>query len=885
MQTKNLLLAAVCTLYIVVLTAQESASTTIVPKRVYTTKSLNGQSAPAIDGVLDDAGWDIVEWTGDYIENQPDENTAPSVQTKFKIIYDDKFLYVAYKCYDPDPGKIERRLSRRDGFAGDWIEMNIDSYYDKRTAFSFTVTAAGVKGDEFISNNGNNWDGSWNPIWYVSTNIDDEGWTAEIKIPFSQLRFGKSDEQIWGFQSTRRFFREEERSVWQRVPQDAAGWVSEFGELRGLVGLEPQKQMEIQPYTVASAETFEREAGNPFADGDEEDLSVGLDGKIGITNDLTLDFTINPDFGQVEADPSAIALDGFQIFFREQRPFFVENANIFDYRFSQSQAGNTFGFDNLFYSRRIGRSPQGFPSTVDNDYVDQPSNTTIWGAAKFSGKTKNGWSIGVLESVTAEEKAEIDNLGNRREEVVEPLTNYFVGRVQKDFNDRNTFIGGIFTATNRNALSENVSFLHRSAYSGGLDFKHQWKNRAWYVGGNLVMSHVEGSPEAIQSTQESITHLFQRVDASHVDVDPNKTSLTGTGGNLQIGKIGSGHWRFESGVTWRSPELELNDIGFQRQADDIRHYTWAGYRILKPTKTFRNLGINYNHWVAWDFEGNHNLLGFNTNFWGNLISNWFVNFGTNITPIRYSNAALRGGPRLRNTGGINYWNNVGTDNRKRLRLNLSNGAGKAFDNSNNFFRVGFGINYQPINSLRVSLNPSYRINNDKLQFVSNIDVGDDVRYLNATINQRTLSMSIRVNYTINPNMSIQYWGQPFISRGRYSDFKYITDPIARDFNDRFEQYTDDQLNLVDGTFEVDEDLNGTVDFTFGQPDFSFVQWRSNLVFRWEYIPGSEVFLVWSQDISQSGDPADGLFANLENNILDKKPRNIFLLKATYRFIL
>ncbi len=427
----------VSVLFLVNIRAQDSTKT--VQKRIYTTKPLNGSEAPSINGLIEESSWDLVEWSGDFIENQPDENTPPSQQTKFKILYDQKYLYIAYRCYDTAPDKIEKRLSRRDGFAGDWVEINLDSYHDKRTGFSFTITAAGVKGDEFISNNGNNWDGSWNPIWYTATNIDDEGWTAEVKIPLSQLKFGKSKEQIWGLQLTRRLFRKEERSVWQRVPQDAPGWVSEFGELHGLIDIEPQKQLEIQPFAVTQYDTFPEEDGNPFRDGDDFKLNGGLDAKIGITNDLTMDLTVNPDFGQVEADPAAIALDGFQIFFREQRPFFVENKNIFDYQFAN-------GFDNVFYSRRIGRSPQGSigSSPINTEFINRPNTTTILGAAKFSGKTKDGWSIGILESVTEREIAKIkDPDGNRRETIVEPLTNYFVGRLQKDFNDRNTYIGGI----------------------------------------------------------------------------------------------------------------------------------------------------------------------------------------------------------------------------------------------------------------------------------------------------------------------------------------------------------------------------------------------------------------------------------------------------------
>ena len=864
--------------------AQDS-TTVVVPKRKYTTQSVGDMSPPAVDGILSEAVWESVAWTTDYIENRPDEGTPPSYQTKFKILYDDKNLYIGVRCLDGEPNKIVKRLSRRDGFEGDWIEFNIDSYYDKRTAFSFTITAAGVKGDELISNNGNNWDSSWNPIWYAKTQIDGEGWTAEMRIPLSQIKFSKSEDQVWGLQSTRRFFREEERSLWQRVPQDAPGWVSEFGELHGLKGLVPQKQLEIQPYTVANTESYEAENGNPFRDGSDSRLTVGLDAKIGITNDMTLDLTINPDFGQVEADPSAIALDGFQIFFREQRPFFVENKNIFDFRVSRSNAGNTFGSDNVFYSRRIGRNPQGFPSTSAGEYVDLPSNTPILGAARLSGKTKDGWAIGILESVTDKRFATIANNGDRREELVEPLTNYFVGRLQKDFNDRNSFIGGMFTATNRGELTDGLDFLHTEAYTGGIDFKHNWKERVWYVGGNFIMSHVMGSENAIENTQRTITHLFQREGADHVEVDPSRTSLTGTSANLQLGKIGEGHWRFETGGTYRSPELELNDIGFQRQADDIRHYTWVGYRTLKPDKVFRQLGMNYNHWSAWDFGGNHNLLQFNTNAWANFQNNWFGNFGFNYRPKQYDIFALRGGPRLRLSPSISFWNGINTDSRKKLRFGAFHNGNKAVDNSFRRYSIEFGAVYQPVDALRISAWPNISINNDKLQYITTTELNGDPLYLNGQINQRTLSMSLRVNYTINPNLTLQYWGQPFISRGRYSNFKYVSNPTAKVFEDRITPLAGDQIQFTDGTYSVDEDLDGVTDFSFGDPDFSFVQFRSNLVMRWEYIPGSEIFLVWSQDLSQSGDPSAGLLDELNNNLFgDIKATNIFLLKATYRFV-
>src|SRR5690606_4716434 len=319
-----------------------------------------------------------------------------------------------------------------------------------------------------------------------------------------------------------------------------------------------------------------------------------------------------------------------------------------------------------------------------------------------------------------------------------------------------------------------VSPRHRAAYSGALDFKHQWDNRHWYVGGDIVLSHVLGSAGAIAGTQGSIAHLFQRVDAGHLALDSTRTSLTGSGGNLQIGKTGKGHWQFETGATWRSPELELNDLGFQRQADDIRHYTWAGYQTLKPDSTFRKVGINYNHWTAWDFGGNHNLLLFNTNSWQEWKGNWFTDLGLNYAAREFNNFALRGGPRLRISPWMGYHGNVETDGRKQLSFSFFHSGKMAFDQSFRNFLFEPGMVYQPINALKFSIYPSLELNRDHLQFIGNFEAGDGTpRYLNGSLDQRTLAISLRLNYTLNPNLSIQYWGQPFISRGRYDNFKAI----------------------------------------------------------------------------------------------------------------
>ena len=864
-----------CLLFIsTTLRAQQPSA---INSKTYTTYEIKALDAPYIDGNLNDSIWESIEWGVNFIEVNPDENTEPSVQTKFKILYDQKYLYIALSALDSEPETITNRLSRRDGFVGDRINVLIDSYHDLRTAFLFTVTAAGVRGDEFITDNGNNIDSSWNPIWSTNAVINDEGWSAEMKIPLSQLRFSNDQNQVWGLNITRQYFKNNELSAWNRISVGAAGWVSEAGKLKGLKNLKPQKQIEIQPFVVTKLERYEAETGNPFADGNDFNLNAGLDAKIGITNDLTLDVTINPDFGQVEADPAAINLDGFEIFNRDQRPFFIENKNIFDYRFADNR-------NNLFFSRRIGRTPQIYPDTADEAFVNQPQNTKILGAAKFSGKTKNGWSIGVLESMTSKEFTEISSNGDASESLSEPFTNYFVGRIQKDFNNKNTFFGGMFTATNRFLTSE-VSDLRKSAYSGGIDFKHQWKNRAYFMEANIVMSHVQGSKEAIKLTQENLTHLFNRVDASHLKVDPNRTSLTGTGGRFGIGKVGGQHWNYNGGFKWVSPELELNDIGFLRSADEMIQYTNLSYRTIKPVGILRDFNLRFNQFSSFDFEGNYNRMQYELKGSTSFTNNWEIDFGLAHKPRIYSNSILRGGPRWRFSQENFQFLFLGSDRRKKIHGFVGLIHSQAKENNFSLLKFESELNYQPTNALNISLSPEYSISKSQTQYVTQSDYNSISRYILGTIDNHTLTASVRLDYTINPNLSIQYYGQPFISRGRYKDFKYVSNPAAERLTDRFQSYDSNQINISGDDFHIDENRDGIMDYSFTNPDFSYVQFNSNLVLRWEYIPGSELFLVWSQGVTSSVSSSNGLFEGFETGILDQRPQNIFLLKATYRFIL
>ena len=855
-------------------------------KKIYQTHKINPHP-PIIDGFSNEEAWDKIEWAGNFIQRQPYDGEEPTQQTSFKILYDDDNLYVFIRAHDTEPDKIARIMSRRDYFVGDMVEVNIDSDFDQQTAFSFTAMASGVKGDEAISENGNNWDSNWNPIWYLKTSVDDAGWNAEMKIPFSQLRFGNKDEHVWGIQIMRHIFRNEERSLWQPIPQDAPGYVHLFGELHGIQNIQPRRQVELLPYTVGTAQRFKQEEGNPYADGSLNGFSGGLDGKIGITNDLTLDMTINPDFGQVEADPSVVNLTAFETYFSEKRPFFIEGKNIYDFRLSRIIVINNVSTDNLFYSRRIGRPPQHDPDTDDDEYAKVPEATTILGAFKLSGKTKDGLSIGILESVTAEEIAEIDHLGDRRKETVEPATNYFVGRLQKDFDKGNTILGGMITAVNRNIDTPQLNGLHRAAYTGGFDFLHNWKDRTYYLGVKGMFSHVQGDREAILETQTASARYFQRPDARHVSVDSNRTSLSGYGGTLKFGKRGSGRIRFESSATFRSPGLELNDIGYLHSADVIHHGTWMGYYIRNPFSIFRNFYLNLNYWMYWNFDGeflsHHQNLNFNTQF----KNQWYMygSFTRNAEAV--SPTLLRGGPSFIKPG---YWSTslgIGTDTTKKLYF--EGGRYYSWGDHSSFVSHGYwmGGTVRPTNALRVSLYPEIDFNQNKLQYIDTIDFDGEDRSLFAEIDQTTVGMTLRLDVNITPDLSIQYYGQPFVSAGKYTNVKRITGPRAEKFTDRYHTFSTDEIayDPDENTYAIDENQDGTEDYSIDNPDFNFREFRSNLVVRWEYSPGSTLYLVWSQ--SRSDCLSDGAFSYNDDlrGLFGIYPHNVFLVKFNRWFSL
>ncbi len=860
-----------------------------VEQKFYHTIDIDAASLQ-IDGEISESIWEEVPWGENFTVLRPNNGDAPQQQTKFKIVYDKEHIYLAFYALHSDPQKIESRLGRRDNFPGDWVEVNIDSYNDNNTAYSFSLSVSGVKGDEFITNNGENWDSNWNPIWYGKAKIVEDGWTAEMKIPLSQLRFGQQDQYTWGLQVTRNDFGSDEQSSWQFIPNNAAGFVSNFAELTGISGIKPKRQIEIQPYVTSSLRKSPQEEGNPFADGTDAGLNVGVDGKIGITNDITLDFTVNPDFGQVEADPSALNIDGFQIFFGERRPFFIENSNLFDDRVSEFEAGGPFGNDRLFHSRRIGARPQGSVDSPDGSFTEVPDFTSILGAAKVSGKTKKGLSIGLLQTITAQERMLISQNGEETDAIVEPLTNYSVGTVRQDFKEGASYVGLTLTSANRRLEGTGLEDqFHKDAFSGGLKALHTWKDREWRLVGNLIMSRVNGTAAKITQTQTSFEHYFQRPDADHLSVDETKTSLTGHGGTVTLGNYGGDdNLSFQGGVTWRSPELELNDIGFLSNADQIDHAFWAGYQFPKPFSIFRRYRINYNHYARWTYGGEHLYSAVNVNTHAGFTNFWSAGGGLTYELKDISSKALFGGPLLRRAGGYSPWFYINSDERKSFTYGTSFFGFRSTGGDKGAVAVdGFNVftRYQPTDALSLSLGLNYFQQDRAIQNVSFAEYNGQDRFITARIEQKTLNFNLRINYSITPNMTFEYWGQPFISRGNYSEFKFITDPLATTFTDRFELFSENQIFAEEtgDYFNIDENGDSLTDYGFSNPDFNFLQFRSNLVFRWEYRPNSEIFLVWTNGTTNSGDPEKGLFPSLSEDLFAQQGNSIFLFKVTYRY--
>ena len=839
---------------------------------------------PVINGMLDDEVWEEGEWVDDFTQFEPYNGKKPSQRTEFKILFDNDNIYAAFKVFDTSPDSIVNRLTRRDNADGDLVGVIFDSFHDLRTGFLFGISSSGVKYDQMYTNDGQNQDSSWDPNWWVKTSINEEGWVAEMKIPFSQVRFEKKSDEPWGLQVARVLYRKNETSFWAHIPKDSPGLIHLFGEISGLEQIKPRKIFDVTPYGVVKAETFKAEQDNPFlSKGKRHGINGGIDAKIGVTNNMTMDLTINPDFGQVEADPSEVNLTAYETFFREKRPFFIEGNNItnFGIGIGDGEVGN----DNLFYSRRIGRKPHGDPDLNDGWNSDIPSYSAIIGAVKLTGKTKNGLSIGFVEALTSEEVAEIDTLGGRMKESVEPLTNYMVGRVQKDINDGKTIIGGIFTGTNRDLDPSLSDLLHKAAYTGGTDFTQYFKDKNWMFNLNAAFSIVQGSEKAIEITQKSSARYFQRPDNDYIRLDTTRTSLYGSGGRIQLMKL-NGHWNFMYATTWKTPGFEVNDLGYIREADQMVTVLWTGYNQWEPKWIYRRFNFNFDVYTVNNFGWDNLGKGFEWNASMGLKNYWNIFTGGNFSTNYKSTSMLRGGPILLMPGNNNGRMGFSTDSRKKLVFDFSVNGNRGNQNYSRSLNMKLGATYKPTDYLSVALTPGFSRSYTELQYVDEIKYNNGNRFIFASINRKTFNASLRVNFNLTPDLTLQYWGQPFVATGKYYDHKFILNPAAEIYKDRFRTYSYAQKTLEGEDYYIDENLDGINDYHFENDDFKVQEFLSNLVIRWEYNPGSTIFLVWSQTRSYSDGSGTLHYFNDLGDLFNgdnDKPHNVFLLKFSYRF--
>lgn len=595
----------------------------------------------------------------------------------------------------------------------------------------------------------------------------------------------------------------------------------------------------------------------------------------GLTSNTTLDFTVNPDFGQVEAAPSVVNLTAFETFYPEKRPFFVEGARVFDMPITSF---GTSAIDRLFYSRRIGRAPHYDPPASGGEFLDVPDRTSILGAAKITGKTSSGLSLGVLNSVTGEERATIAAGSAERPIAVEPLTNYFVARLQKDYRQGQTLVGGMATAVNRRLDEPQFDVLHESAYTWGGDFTHYWRDRAYYARGAAVFSYVQGSPAAIARTQRASPRFFQRPDASYLNYDPTRTSLAGNGGSLEVGRSGNSRFLINGSLAWRSPSLELNDVGYQRTANYIVTRVQADYNEFQPFWVFRTFNMSGAFWVNHVYSGQRTGLGGYGALNVQFRNFWRLSTVYETNSEYLETTLLRGGPAMMTSARSQANLFVRTDQRRKL--NASFQAGRLFDPNGEEDQRWFGVGvfWRPSTALDVSLQPNVTLRDPRLQYVGTASADGSPRYVLAGLEQLTVSLTARVNYAITPTLTVQFYGQPFVSTGAYTDFKQVSDPRAAAFANRFYQFPVAQVTRGGGIVGIDENGDGMTDYRLGDPDYGFRQFRSNLVVRWEYRPGSTFFVVWSQ--GRTGMDRDGTFSfgGGMRDLFRVAPENVFLVK-------
>ncbi|HUQ48326.1 MAG TPA: DUF5916 domain-containing protein [Gemmatimonadaceae bacterium] len=857
----------------------------------------------AVDGRIDESAWAAATPIGELIQSFPNEGKEPSEKTEIRILYDEAAIYIGARMFDSlGPKGVKAVLTRRDALlnggnlTSDQIAFVFDTFRDKNSRSWFQLNPLGVKGDH------KDGDTSYDPVWDGASHIDSLGWTAEFRIPFSQLRFSRATEQVWGMQVWRTTDKKNEQDMWAFWRSNEAGGPAYFGTLDGITVASQPRQIEIVPY-VTSRATMARVASNdPYHSNRQGVARAGGDAKLNITSNLTLDATVNPDFGQVEVDPASVNLSVFETTFSEKRPFFVSNSQYFSNGGFSCYFCNNVSSLNLIYTRRIGRSPQ-LAGLVGSraQFMDATDATSILGAAKITGRTAGGLTVGLLDAVTNRETARyrLDGDATDHKQEVEPLANYFIGRVRKDFRNGATRIGAISTLVNRRLTNaDEIARLRSRAGAIGFDIDHHWSNRTYAFNVQTALTNIAGDTSAIRRAQQSSARYYQRVGRTETTdgifdtkFDPSRTTLSGYGLYARLAKE-SGDWRFEGIQNWRSPGFEANDMGVLSRAD----YKWMLANAVRqwttPGKFYRNLWISAGAQTQLNYEGDHTDTDYHANVSATMPNFWNVGVFEIYHPSTFDERLTRGGPTAKRYGYQLIGANVSSDSRKSIVYGFNYNLSTPVDNSEGG-RTAYHpyVTLKPTSSTSLTLSPSWDHDFTAQQFVTSFadpkaPAGfGNTRYVFGRLEQKTFSMDTRLNTTFTPNLTLELFAQPFLASGHYTNFK----EFARPHSGQMTYYGKDNgstiatgSNANGTTYTVDPDGNGAAaPFSFGSPDFNFRSLRGTAVVRYEYRPGSTLFFVWTQQRDGSAGFGDFDFSRDRSALFRDRPTNIFQVKATY----
>ncbi len=823
---------------------------------------------PAIDGDLSDAAWQNVPEITGFTQHNPDDGKPATQKTVVKVVYDEHAIYFGAMLYDTNP--VTTLLARRDTVldTSDWFYASIDSQHDGLTGSSFWVNPSNVQYDTNLYNDIYD-DSSWDAVWESAAKVVPGGWAVEMRIPFSQLRFPEKPQQLWGLNFTRRIAKNNEVDRLVNVPKNETGWVSRFAELTGLDGLHRERPIEVMPYGVTRSDLTSRvDAGDPFTRRADAKLDGGVDMKYGITSNLTLTGTINPDFGQVEVDPAVVNLGQFETFFPEKRPFFTEGAQIFT--FGQGPAQSRFNFNlyppQFFYSRRIGRSPQG---GVSADFVDEPGQTTILGAAKLTGKVGNGWSVGVLDALTDRETGKFESrvqnsdgtlTTDRWSQTVEPTTNYLVARSTKEFGETSR-IGVLFTSTNRRLPTELLG-LRRSAYELGVDGYTLFHKKDWLFEWLAGSTRVEGTPEAIDATQTNSAHRYNRPDADYLKYDPTRTSLSGWGGRAMLGKQ-TGKWRPNIQIQAYSPGFDVNDVGYMQRVDVINTHAVLYYDDQDVHKYTREISVWAGKYQNWNFG--HDLFsnGVYGNWYVQALNYWYTFGSGGWDATTLDDRKTRGGPLATSPGDKYISLGFGNDSRKKIYFEVS--GDHTTDAEGGSEAMGMlSVTYRPTPAIKFSVAPMYQTVNNITQYVTTLDDPTATatygkRYVFARLEQHTLDIGTRAEWTVNARLSFQLYLQPFIASGGYSEYKALARPRSGDYT------------------ALSADATGAIP----NPDFNLRSVRGSAVVRWEFRPGSALYVVWNENRSDQVPYGNFRLRRDLSALPSALSKDVFLIKVSY----